>query len=204
MRQKSILALKSSRKVAEESVWIAKDSIQTVDSYRACCLPHPLYRHSAVMYLTVSVIPLICVIVQEHDFGDQREELVQSFLKGLEILQDMAPTFMVAQLMLVRLSAAITVAKQVIERGVRAPSNPGSALDAVGDFERSKSLLGLFDDLERPPNDVLGAQNDGFGMEDRGQPYTIDEHMQLNEFDTDMISVGMHDHFAWHHSAPIV
>jgi hypothetical protein len=147
MRHKSIVTLKASRKVAEESVWIAKSSVDAVDDYRLSCLPQTVHRYSPVMYLTVAIIPLICVIIQESEMQSPREEVVQSFRKALNLLQEMAPSFTLAQLMLRRLEAAVTVSNAIIDRNntqSRESVDNDSSISGVRDASMSQGLTALF------------------------------------------------------------
>jgi len=99
------------------------------------------------MYLTVSIIPVICGIVQESSSEGTHEEVVKSFLKALDLLRDMAPTFALTQLMLRRLDAAISVAQNAIGGGIETDIADDSIMDAAGHLDSSPGLLDLFKEL---------------------------------------------------------
>lgn len=203
MRHKSIVTLKASRKVAEESVWIAKSSVDAVDDYRLSCLPHTVHRYSSVMYLTVAIIPLICVIIQESEIQSPREEVVQSFRKALNLLQEMAPSFTLAQLMLRRLEAAVTVSNAVIDRNntqSRESVDNDSSISGVRDASMSQGLTDLFRDFEKPANEVLGTQDSLFWTE--GTANAFGDGMQWESVDPDLFTIN--NQFDWYTSAPIV
>lgn len=200
MRTKSIVTLKASRKVAEESVWIAKSSVDAVEDFRTCCLPYQYHRYSSVMYLTISIIPLICVIIQENESPVNtqapREEVVESFLKALAMLQDIASGFALARLMLSRLDAAVTVAKNVIEPNSNEKNlevDHDSGIEGIIDVGVSRGLLDLFRDLEKPPNETVGTHDSLF--------WTEDNELGLGDMDPNLF---MNNPFDWYTSAPIV
>ncbi|KAF2807442.1 uncharacterized protein BDZ99DRAFT_573269 [Mytilinidion resinicola] len=66
MRHRALVTLTCSRKMAEESIWIAASTTDAVDAYRSSNQHAHMFRFSAAMFLTAAIIPLICVIVQEN------------------------------------------------------------------------------------------------------------------------------------------
>jgi hypothetical protein len=154
MRHKNIVTLKCSRKMAEECVWMSKSSIDAVHDYLHCSFANETYRASSVMYLTAAIIPLICIIVQERQ-SPQREDVVESFNRAVQIFEDAAPGFALARLMLHRLDGAIKVARQVI--GYQEKEKEREMFEVVemnetpGQVDFSQSLLELFREFDGPP-----------------------------------------------------
>jgi len=66
MRHRALVTLTCSRKMAEESIWIAASTTDAVDAYRSDNTHAHMFRFSAAMFLTAAIIPLICVIVQDN------------------------------------------------------------------------------------------------------------------------------------------
>jgi len=201
MRHRSIVTLKCSRKLAEECVWIATSSVDAMDAYRTSSDKNHMYRHSSVMYLTAAIIPLICVIVQESNSSLAREEIIQSFNKALKLLQDIAPGFALAELMLRRLDAAVEVAKQAIERR-NAELDHISEIDHIEGVDIGQHLLDLFKEFERPQDEISGDQGMLFWTDGLSNP--LGEGFSLDMNDTNLFAADVNNQFDWSMSVPIV
>ncbi|KAI9743693.1 MAG: hypothetical protein M1818_003009 [Claussenomyces sp. TS43310] len=187
----------------EECLWIATSSINAIEDYRTFCLPNSMYRHSSVMYLTAAVIPLICVIVHESNHQCVREEVVQTFSKAMDMLQDIAPSFALARLMLHRLEAAAHVATQAIERS-RVGLDHISEVDMSGGVDSSQRLVDLFRELEKPSNEP-NSNNEAFLAAD-GATDALSDGFPLDMDDMNVFAADLNNQFdwSWSTSVPIV
>jgi len=235
MRHRALVTLSCSRKMAEESVWIAASTIDAVDAYRSANQHAHMFRLSAAMFLTAAIIPLICVIVQENKSGgtststttpistpsnnrisaSARDEATRAFNKALGILREIAPGFGIAALMLHRLSAAIEVASQVIEKRKSEKDNslnpfPVNSADGISDLQMddSQNLLDLFKDFEKPYDEISANQEmlfwGGGGTGVGGEAYEMDLSNPGGGGVADMFAADLNCQFDWSLSMPIV
>jgi hypothetical protein len=172
-----------------------------MDAYRTSNDKNLMYRHSSVMYLTAAVIPLICVIYQESNSSLAREEVVQSFNKALKLLQDIAPGFALAELMLRRLDAAVEVAKQAIERS-KAELNEFSEIGNMEGADVGQHLLDLFKEFERPQDEISSDQGTLFWTDHITNPLGGGFSLDMN--DTNLFAADVNNQFDWSMSVPIV
>jgi len=149
----------------------------------------------------IRIIPLICVIVQESNSSLAREEIIQSFNKALKLLQDIAPGFALAELMLRRLDAAVEVAKQAIERR-NAELDHISEIDHIEGVDIGQHLLDLFKEFERPQDEISGDQGMLFWTDGLSNP--LGEGFSLDMNDTNLFAADVNNQFDWSMSVPIV
>lgn len=120
-----MLSLKFSQSTAEESLWIATSSIDSVK----VSLPwsyDQTERYFSTLYLTSALTVLSCIITKEDTSQTLRLEAIESFKRGIKLLEDISNGFILARRMLQRFQKVIKSTSKAISfqaEGREAPPN---------------------------------------------------------------------------------
>ncbi|KAH0844310.1 hypothetical protein FOPE_09304 [Fonsecaea pedrosoi] len=151
IRQEELISLQYSQKVAETSLSLAASSVQAIHGYHKSPWRRGVERYSSVVYLTVAIVPLICLIINKTIAVHIRAAATESFKIALAILTDISEGFALARRTLQRLRRLIDAANKV----VAIDSDDRNMTDAGGDVGTTELLpnavepptaLNLFDE----------------------------------------------------------
>lgn len=143
------------------------------------------------------MIPLVCIIAQQSSLRKPRADIVQSFTRALELLQDMASDFALAELMLNRLDPAVTIAKQAIGRHGQEVS-PSSFQNSA---YRSQDILDLFQELSKPADEIPG-QEDTLLWDDGLFSRSEERQLLVDSNNMAIFNDEMTEDFNWYGSVP--
>ncbi|OCK79324.1 hypothetical protein K432DRAFT_405689 [Lepidopterella palustris CBS 459.81] len=112
LRQESILGQKYSIATANECVEIASNTIEALYDYHG--IQQPIGRFASVFYSVSALLHLACIILGDHDSQKTRANAIEAFNKGLIMLQDLYPTFVLARHTFQRLCRIIDTVKRAM------------------------------------------------------------------------------------------
>ncbi|GAB7356245.1 hypothetical protein MBLNU459_g7059t2 [Dothideomycetes sp. NU459] len=116
LRHKKILSTDYTERTARDCVSIAADSIDAIHFHHVSAAYKATDRFSSVLYLVNSLLPLVSVIVGEHNLWQTRTDAIVAYRKGLTILETLSPTFSASRHTLRRLERIIASASDAIRK----------------------------------------------------------------------------------------
>ncbi|EXJ89877.1 hypothetical protein A1O3_02944 [Capronia epimyces CBS 606.96] len=114
LRRQDMMTLAYHERTAEACITIATQTINAISTFHASPLSQRTDRYSSASFLAGAMLPLICIIVKEHDKDKVGAVVVAAFQKALALLQDISRGLTFARRMLHRLGRLIEAANRVI------------------------------------------------------------------------------------------